>query len=114
MDPGVAALMRDAMDGVVDSGTATRLKVPGFVVGGKTGTAQLGADPPRSHAWIIGFAGPEGEAPSIAVAVIVEGQPEVQQPDRRPGRRAHRPGRAQGLPREPLTLLAPVDHQRPK
>ena len=77
MDPGTAGLLREAMCGVVDSGTATRLAVPGFDVGGKTGTAQLGTDPPRSHAWIIGFAGPEGEAPTIAVAVIVEGQPEA-------------------------------------
>lgn len=74
MDRGTAALMRDAMLGVVEQGTATRLKVPGFMVGGKTGTAQLGTDPPRSHAWIIGYGGPPGEAPSIAIAVIVEGQ----------------------------------------
>jgi peptidoglycan glycosyltransferase len=74
MDPGTAALMREAMQGVVDGGTASRLAVPGFTVGGKTGTAQLGTDPPRSHAWIIGWAGPPGEAPSIAVAVIIEGQ----------------------------------------
>ncbi|MEX2293105.1 MAG: penicillin-binding protein 2 [Acidimicrobiales bacterium] len=74
MDRGTAALMRDAMLGVVEQGTATRLKVPGFVVGGKTGTAQLGTDPPRSHAWIIGYGGPAGEPPSIAIAVIVEGQ----------------------------------------
>ena len=74
MDRGTAALMRDAMIGVAERGTATRLKVPGFVVGGKTGTAQLGTSPPRSHAWIIGFAGPPGERPSIAVAVLVEGQ----------------------------------------
>ncbi len=74
MDTATAALMREAMRGVVDSGTATALDVDGFDVGGKTGTAQLGTDPPRSHAWIIGFAGPEGEEPTIAVAVIVEGQ----------------------------------------
>jgi peptidoglycan glycosyltransferase len=74
IDPGTAAILREAMIGVVESGTATRLRTPGFVVGGKTGTAQLGTDPPRSHAWIIGFAGPEGEAPSIAVAVVIEGQ----------------------------------------
>jgi len=74
MDRGTAALMRDAMLGVVEQGTAARLKVPGFVVGGKTGTAQLGTTPPRSHAWIIGFGGPAGELPTIAVAVIVEGQ----------------------------------------
>jgi len=75
MDRATAALMRDAMRGVVDSGTATGLAVPGFDVGGKTGTAQLGTDPARSHAWIIGFGGPVGGEPTIAVAVIVEGQP---------------------------------------
>jgi peptidoglycan glycosyltransferase len=77
MDPGTAETLRQAMLGVVEGGTATRLQVPGFEVGGKTGTAQLGVDPPRSHAWIIGFAGPEGEAPTVAVAVLMEGQPEV-------------------------------------
>ena len=75
MDEPTANLMGEAMRGVVDSGTATRLDVPGFDVGGKTGTAQLGTEPARSHAWVLGFAGPEGEAPTIAIAVIVEGQP---------------------------------------
>ena len=75
MDGSTASLMAEAMRGVVDSGTATALDVPGFDVGGKTGTAQLGTEPARSHAWIIGFAGPEGEKPTIAIAVIVEGQP---------------------------------------
>ena len=75
MDEPTANLMGEAMRGVVDSGTATRLDVPGFDVGGKTGTAQLGTEPARSHAWVIGFAGPQGEAPTIAIAVIVEGQP---------------------------------------
>jgi peptidoglycan glycosyltransferase len=75
IDPGTASILREAMVGVVESGTATRLAIPGFTVGGKTGTAQLGTDPARSHAWIIGFAGPPGEEASIAVAVIIEGQP---------------------------------------
>jgi peptidoglycan glycosyltransferase len=74
MDRGTSALLREAMIGVVEGGTANRLAVPGFVVGGKTGTAQLGTDPARSHAWIIGFGGPAGQTPSIAVAVIIEGQ----------------------------------------
>ncbi len=74
MDRGTAALLRDAMLEVVERGTAGRLKVPGFVVGGKTGTAQLGTDPARSHAWIIGYAGPPDQPATIAVAVIVEGQ----------------------------------------
>lgn len=77
MDPGTAGLLRQAMLGVVQSGTATRLKVAGQEVGGKTGTAQIGLQPPSSNAWIIGFAGPPGGPAEIAVAVIVEAQPEV-------------------------------------
>ena len=46
-------------------------------VGGKTGTAQVGSDPPSSHAWIVGFAGPPGQPAQVAVAVIVEAQPGV-------------------------------------
>src|SRR5690606_23213871 len=77
MSPGTAQILREALISVVEDGTASRLDdgPEGFVVGGKTGTAQLGTDPPSSHAWIIGFAGPEGETPHVAVAVIVEGQP---------------------------------------
>jgi peptidoglycan glycosyltransferase len=72
-----ADTMRDAMVSVVADGSAVRLDdgLEDYVVGGKTGTAQLGTDPPRSHAWVVGFAGREGEAPQVAVAVIVEGQP---------------------------------------
>ncbi len=75
MNPNAAQTMRQAMVGVVQGGTANRLAIPGMEVGGKTGTAQLGTSPPRSHAWIIGFAGPPGGTPEVAVAVIVEGQP---------------------------------------
>ena len=69
-----AEILRRGMVGVVEGGTASNLAIPGFEVGGKTGTAQLGTDPARSHAWIIGFAGPPGGEPAVAVAVIVEGQ----------------------------------------
>jgi len=77
ISPDASATMRQAMVGVVEDGTATGLQMPGFEVGGKTGTAQLGTDPPSSHAWIIGFAGPPGGQPEVAVAVIVEAQPGV-------------------------------------
>jgi peptidoglycan glycosyltransferase len=70
--PEVAATLTEAMVGVVEGGTARNLALPGLRVAGKTGTAQLGTEPPRSHAWIIGFA--PADAPRVAVAAIVEGQ----------------------------------------
>jgi penicillin-binding protein A len=74
MSGGTAEILAGGMIQVAERGTATGLAIPGLVVGGKTGTAQLGTDPPRSHAWIIGFAGRPGERAEIAVAVLVEGQ----------------------------------------
>ncbi|QYG91052.1 penicillin-binding protein 2 [Iamia sp. SCSIO 61187] len=69
-----AEIVRRGMIATAEQGTASGLLIPGMEVGGKTGTAQLGTDPPRSHAWIIGFAGPPGGESEVAVAVIVEGQ----------------------------------------
>ena len=64
MSPQTADTLRRGMISVVTDGTASRLAedLDDFEVGGKTGTAQLGTDPPRSHAWIIGFAGPSRRA----------------------------------------------------
>ncbi|MDA3040592.1 MAG: penicillin-binding protein 2, partial [Actinomycetota bacterium] len=69
----VAADLRMALRNVVDNGTARSAAVPGLAVGAKTGTAQLGTDPPRSHAWMIAFAGPQNAPPEVAVSVLVEG-----------------------------------------
>jgi peptidoglycan glycosyltransferase len=77
MSAATAATLREAMISVVTDGTASRLDDrvdEGIVVGGKTGTAQRGTDPPTSDVWIIGFAGPAGEPPQVAVAVLVQGQ----------------------------------------
>jgi len=73
LDPARAADLRTAMISVVEDGTAGVLRTPGMEVGGKTGTAQLGTTPPSSHTWIIGFAGPPGDA-QVAVAVVVLNQ----------------------------------------
>jgi peptidoglycan glycosyltransferase len=55
---------------VVERGTATMLATPGVQVGAKSGTAQLGTEPPRQHTWMMAFAGPPGDA-HVAVAVVV-------------------------------------------
>lgn len=75
VSPQTAAIMRDAMIEVVNAGTASAMAIDGFVVGGKTGTAQLGTPDPKSHAWVIGFAGPADQPAHVAVAVLVQGQP---------------------------------------
>jgi peptidoglycan glycosyltransferase len=79
LSPQSAATMRTAMLDVVARGTATRLQIPGYEVGGKTGTAQVGSDPPTSHTWIMGFAGPPGGEPQIAISVVVLNQPGVRE-----------------------------------
>ena len=78
ISPQTAATLNELMQGVVTNGTASCcLGISGIPIAAKTGTAQLNSsgEPERSHAWIIGFAGPPGETPHVAVAVIVEGQP---------------------------------------
>jgi peptidoglycan glycosyltransferase len=71
--PQTAQTMRENMKLVVAEGTAQALDIPGMEVGAKTGTAQLGTDPPQSHTWCIAWAGPPGD-PQVAVAVVVERQ----------------------------------------
>ncbi|MEZ4565367.1 MAG: penicillin-binding protein 2 [Thermomicrobiales bacterium] len=61
-----AALMQNA----VEFGALGGAYVPGYAIGGKTGTAETAGEIP--HAWFIGFIGLPGEPPRYAVAVIVE------------------------------------------
>ncbi len=77
IDSETAAVLREAMVGVVDSGTGTRMQIDGLVVGAKTGTAQVGEVNDETHAWVIAFAGDTLERPSLAIAVIVEADPEI-------------------------------------
>jgi cell division protein FtsI/penicillin-binding protein 2 len=67
--------IRQALVGVVTSGTAARSAIQGVQLAGKTGTAQSGTIDPVSgkeldHAWFVGFA--PAEKPSIVVAVMIE------------------------------------------
>ena len=68
--------LRAAMINSAINGTGNRATVPGIEVGTKTGTAQLGTEPARSHAWTIAFAGPPGEDPELAIAVLIEADPD--------------------------------------
>ena len=70
-----AAQMREILAGVVENGTGKLAKVPGFVVAGKTGTAQkLEPNGAYSHnkfiASFIGFA--PVDDPVIAIAVVID------------------------------------------
>jgi peptidoglycan glycosyltransferase len=75
VSPEVADVLRRAMLSDVAQGTATGLQLAGADVGAKTGTAQLGTEPPTSHAWMVAFAGPSGQPATVAIAVIVERVP---------------------------------------
>ena len=76
ISPQAAATMRDAMVGVVQQGTGTAAQIPGVIVGGKTGTAQIDTAGPDQGvlAWFTCFAQPAGGGPTVAVAVLVENQ----------------------------------------
>jgi cell division protein FtsI/penicillin-binding protein 2 len=66
-----ARLLASAMRGAVTDGTGKVLKNLHIPVAGKTGTAELSAQP--SHAWFVGFAPHNSLARKrIAFAVIVE------------------------------------------
>ena len=68
ISPATASDIQQMMIGAVETGFVGGAAVPGYVVGGKTGTAEVeGSDP---HSWFIGFIGdPE---PRYAVAVVLE------------------------------------------
>lgn len=66
--PETAAQVQEMMIKSVQNGYASSARIPGYVVGGKTGTAEVSGQQP--HAWFIGFAGED--QPQYAVAVVVE------------------------------------------
>jgi cell division protein FtsI/penicillin-binding protein 2 len=69
-----AYLMRQLLSQVVEAGTGVSAQVPGYLVGGKTGTAdKLGEDGRYSDITIASFVGlaPIGD-PKVVVAVVID------------------------------------------
>lgn len=64
-------ILTELMTGVVEYGTATRLKNAGYTAAGKTGSAEYNSNKGDSHAWFTGFA--PVEDPEIALTIIIEG-----------------------------------------
>ncbi|MGI5444395.1 peptidoglycan D,D-transpeptidase FtsI family protein [Streptomyces sp. CA-243310] len=73
LSPANAQKVQQMMVNVVEKGTGTPAKIKGYVVGGKTGTAQHGEkNAKRPYAWFISYAeNPDGTSP-VAVAVVIE------------------------------------------
>jgi peptidoglycan glycosyltransferase len=61
--------VEEMMVNAVNNGSVSRAASPGYVVGGKTGTAETGDG--SAHSWFIGFIG-NGADPRYAVAVTLE------------------------------------------
>lgn len=71
MTPEEAAFLSGLMEGVVENGTATRLRGLEYTAAGKTGSAEFSENKSDSHAWFTGFAPVDN--PQVCVTIIVEG-----------------------------------------
>lgn len=71
MSEDETAVLTELMAGVVENGTASRLKGLSYTAAGKTGSAEYNNVKEDSHAWFTGFA--PAENPEICVTIIIEG-----------------------------------------
>ncbi len=73
VSPATARDVGEMMVSAVQAGTGTSAQIGGLRIGGKTGTAETGVGG-KNVTWFIAFAGPPGEKPRLAVAVVLENQ----------------------------------------
>ena len=66
-----AESLKELMRGVVEEGTASKLKGLSYTAAGKTGSAEYNSIKEDSHAWFTGFA--PADNPQISVTIIIEG-----------------------------------------
>ncbi len=65
--------MRQAMYMTVDSGTASPAKVEGYLVGGKTGTAQKGVRDKENQKYVVSFVGcVPTDDPQVVIYVVID------------------------------------------
>ncbi len=73
VSPATAATMRELLLGVVENGTGTNAKIPGYQVGGKTGTARKPPYDQPPFQYVASFAGfAPVEAPRLSAIVVLD------------------------------------------